>query len=133
MFLDVFNAVQRVTSTIPKRHPYHHECIKSLQLVFRDPSDQGIARTKATPPPEANVQIYGNVGEGKRILSPATITEIRCLLVHIDLSGILPGRGTNCNERLHDSINVHMKCNRYDTELAYGLISAAMLKHNEKK
>ena len=44
VLLDTFHAVQRITSKLPKRHPYHHECLKSLQLVFRDPSDQGTVR-----------------------------------------------------------------------------------------
>ena len=42
--------------------------------------------------------------QGKTILPPAAVKEIRCLLVDIDrgcLSRILPGRGINRNERLH--------------------------------
>jgi len=51
VYLDVFHAVQRITKTLPKRHPYHRDCLKSLQLVFRDPSDHGPVRTKPTPSP----------------------------------------------------------------------------------
>lgn len=46
-----FHAIQRISAKIPKRHPYRHECMKALRLVFRDPSDQGIQRTKMTPIP----------------------------------------------------------------------------------
>ena len=56
------------------------------------------------------------------IIPLAAIKEILCLLVHTDqgcLSGILPGRGTNRNERLHKDMNSHMKNNRYGVELAY--------------
>ena len=49
--LDVFHAVQRITKKLPKRHPYHQDCLRSLRLVFRDPTDQGPVRTKATPSP----------------------------------------------------------------------------------
>ena len=33
-------------------HPYRHECMRDLRLVFRDPSDQGYVRTKETPSPD---------------------------------------------------------------------------------
>ena len=80
----------RITSKIPKRHPFHHECMKSLQLVFRDPSDQGSVRTKPTPKPEILhkqlcrfKEMWGNVEyHGKQILPPAVVKEIH--LVHID-------------------------------------------------
>ena len=52
VLLDIFHAVQRITSKIPKRPPFHRECLRSLQLVFRDPSDHGTVRTKTTPPPD---------------------------------------------------------------------------------
>ena len=117
--------------------------MNALQLVLRDPSDQGIVRTKVTPPPDVLRRQLCQFQEtwenmeynGKQVLPPAAVGEIRCLLVHIDrgcLSGILPGRGTNHNERLHKDISAHMKNNRYSVELAYGLITATMFLHNEK-
>lgn len=74
------------------------------------------------------------MSDGKKIIPPLALKEIRCLLVHIRrgcLSGILPGRGTNRNERLHKDINTAMKSSRYGVELAYGLITVSMFNHNE--
>ena len=72
-----------------------------------------------------NVEYHGK--------QPAAIKEILCLLVHTDqgcLSGILPGRGSNRNERLHKDMNSHMKNNRYGVELAYA--TSTLFSHNEK-
>ena len=72
--------------------------------------------------------------DNKRILPPIAIKEIQCLLVHIRrgcLSGTLPGRGTNRNERLHKDINTHMRSSRYGVELAYALITGSFFIHNE--
>ena len=142
LYLDLFHAVQRIMKKIPKRHPYHLECLKALQLVFRDPSDQGDTRTKSTPSPSILRQQllqFQTVWEGvfcndQPILPPAAKKEIRCLLVHVDkgcLSGILPGRGTNRNERLHRDLNAHMSSSRYGVELAYALLTSALFTHNE--
>ena len=51
VYLDIFHAVQRITKKLPKRHPYHQDCLRSLRLAFRDPTDQGPVRTKNTPFP----------------------------------------------------------------------------------
>lgn len=70
------------------------------------------------------------------IISPAARKEIRCLLLHIDkgcLSGILPGRGTNRNERLHKDLNAHMRNSRYGVELAYALLTSALFTHISAK
>jgi len=37
--LDLFHAVQRLTSKIPKRTKHHAEILRSYSLVFRDPKD----------------------------------------------------------------------------------------------
>ena len=89
--------------------------------------DQGSVRTKPTPTPEIlHKQLYRfkemwrNVGK-----QPAAVKETCC---HIDrgcLSGILPGRESNRNERLHKDINSHMKHNRYGVELT------TLFAHNE--
>ena len=142
VYLDIFHAVQRVSAKIPKKHPYHHECMRDLRLVFRNPSDQGPVRTKVTPSPRILQQQllqfqhkWKNVSyDNKCILSPIAIKEIQCLLLHIRrgcLSGILPGRGTSRNERLHKDINSHMRSSRYGVELAYALITESFFIHNE--
>jgi len=50
--LDLFHAVQRITKTLPKRHPFFHQCVDELKLVFRQPNDLGRKRTAPTPDAE---------------------------------------------------------------------------------
>ena len=60
--------------------------------------------------------------------------EIRKLLVHIDSgcqSGIVPGRGTNRNEKLHKDLNACITAGRYGVELAYALLTSILFNHNE--
>lgn len=59
MKLDLFHAVQRVVSKIPKRgskgsviKELRRRLKEDLKLVFRDPSDLGTIRTKSTPSKE---------------------------------------------------------------------------------
>ena len=130
--LDIFHAVQRITKKIPKRHPFHLECIKSLTFVFRDPSDHGSTRTMSTPAIdvlESQILNFKSTWEkikhdDKPILPPAAVREIQSLLVHVRrgcLSGILPGRGATKNERLHRELNSLMANCRYGVEFSYAL------------
>ena len=141
--LDVFHAVQRITRVIPKRHPYHKECMQSLTFVFRQPSDHGIKRSKPTPTPlvlrrnlESFQKQWENIScDGKKVLPPTAIHEINCLLRHIDkgcLSDIEPGRGTNRNERMHRELNKLLSSSRYGVELSYALLTSLFYVHNEK-
>lgn len=140
VYLDLFHAVKRVSSTISKKHPLHYECTKALSLVFRDHTDQGQIRQKATPSPTVmleNMRAFeeqwkGQTTDGK---SAATSEEISRLCKHIEkgcLSGIKPGRGTNKNEALHKSLNAYFKASRYGVELAYMLLTTSFYQHNEK-
>ncbi len=142
VYLDVFHAVQRITRKIPKRHPYHAECMRALRLVFRQPSDQGNHRTMTTPPIDQLKQQLLNFKStwehvscnGKRILPPAAIIEIRSLLIHVQkgcLSGIHPGRGTTKNERLHRNLNSLMANSKYGVEFSYAMLTSAFFRHNE--
>ena len=56
--LDIFHAVQRFTSSIPKRKQYHAQLARDYSLVFRDPTDLGEKRTADTPVKEV---IFGKV------------------------------------------------------------------------
>jgi hypothetical protein len=49
VLLDLFHAVQRITIKMSKRHPLNSHCVNDLRLVFRDPTDSGHDRMKATP------------------------------------------------------------------------------------
>ena len=51
VLLDIFHAVQRISTKLSKRHPFHSQCVHDLSLVFRDPTDQGSVRTLETPAP----------------------------------------------------------------------------------
>ena len=48
------------------------------------------------------------------------------------MSRILPGRGTNRNERLHRELNRVVHNTRLGVELAYALITCTFYKHNER-
>ena len=142
VYLDIFHAVQRISKKIPKRHPYHSECIKCLTLVFRHPSDRGPTRTMSTPVTdvlETQLLNFKTSWENlkyndKPILPPAAVREIQSLLVHVRrgcLSGIQPGRGTTKNERLHRELNSLMSNCRYGVEFSYALLTSALFRHNE--
>ena len=49
--LDIFHAVQRISTKISKCHPFYSKCLQDLSLVFRDPKDQGCVHVLETPPP----------------------------------------------------------------------------------
>ena len=67
VYLDLFHAVKRVSDKIPKRHPLRQECVEDLRMVFRDPTDQGVKRTKETPSPD--VLTLGGLKLGGRVPS----------------------------------------------------------------
>lgn len=51
VLLDIYHAVQRISTKLSKHHPFHSQCVHDLSLVFRDPTDQGSVRTLETPAP----------------------------------------------------------------------------------
>ena len=141
--LDLFHAVQRISSKLSKRHSFHSHCLRDLSLVFRDPTDQGLIRTMVTP--ASNVLIdnlkkfklkwkdvhYG----GQQVITPNVVKELTAIQKHMErgcLSGIKVGRGTSRNERLHKQLNCVLKGNRYGPEMASALVTLTFFKHNEK-
>ena len=46
--LDIFHATQRITKTIPKRHPLFQLVMKDIRMLFRDARDKGHQRTLPT-------------------------------------------------------------------------------------
>ena len=86
--------------------------MNEFSMVFRDPTDRGAERTKATPAPAVLVaQLNSFIMKwkeveysGRSVLSQAALKEADNLRKHMEkgcLSGIKPGRGTNRNEALH--------------------------------
>jgi hypothetical protein len=143
VMLDIFHAVQRIAKKIPKRHPFHYQCVSDLKLSFRDPTDKGPIRTKSTPDcttlKESLIAFqrkWESISyDGVKVLPVSAIREINCILRHVDrgcLSNILPGRGTNRNERLHRELNKVLSSSRYGVELGYALLSCFFFNHNEK-
>ncbi len=52
MKLDLFHAVSRVVTQMPKRHLFHAACSHDFAHVFRDCEDLGIYRRKPIPSSE---------------------------------------------------------------------------------
>lgn len=129
--LDLFHAVQRFTSSIPKRKQYHAQLARDYSLVFRDPADLGEKRMASTPEKHIlleNMEKFGkkwkNVkyNNGQNVLNENANNEIKNIKVHIRkgcLSGISPGCGTNRNERLNRHLNQFLSNNKISLLLAY--------------
>ena len=49
IYLDLFHAAQRITRTIPKRHPLCTAFMRDIPMLFRDQTDKGCHRTLPTP------------------------------------------------------------------------------------
>ena len=142
VLLDLFHAVQRISTSMSKRHPFHKNCLQDLSLVFRDPNDQGQVRALETPAPTI---LLDNLGkfinkwtgvdyEGQKVLTPKVMQQLTAIQKHVErgcLSHIQVGRGTNRNERLHRQLNSVLKSNRYGPEMANALITVTFFKHNE--
>lgn len=126
-----------------ERHPYNHDCLQSLRMVFRSPTDQGSQRMQTTPTADtlrAELLDFKSKWEsvsyeGKHVLPPAAVREVLSLLTNVQkggLSGIRPGCGTTRNERLHRDLNLYMMSAKYGVEIAYALLTSAFFKHNEQ-
>ena len=46
--LDPFHAIQRITSTIRKAHPFHKQMVNDLEGLLRQNGDSGVNRKEAT-------------------------------------------------------------------------------------
>ena len=143
--LDVFHAIQRITKTIPKRHPLFTQCSADLRLVFRSPDDLGDVRQQSTP---SSVQLMENLNSfirkwsncecnGWKIINSKTLFQINALKVHISkgcLSNMVVGGGTNKNEALHRHINPHFnRRNKLGLPLALALLTILFHQYNSKK
>lgn len=140
--LDVFHAVQRITRTLPKRHPLLHHCTERLRLVFRKDGDCVSNRMSHTPSADIILkQLEKFVDEwrdakdnsGAPIFRQDTFHAISNLKRHITagcLSHIPPGSGTNRNEKFHSHINSFFNKSRIGVLLAYALLTVIMHSHN---
>ena len=133
--LDIFHAVKRITTSMSKKHPYFYAALQDLRLVFRMTGDNGIYRTKSTPPPnilcsnlDAFLSKWSKISDtdSKFIITAAVLKEIDNLRVHINrgcLSDIPPSFGTNRNKNLHRSLNKRFTGNCLGVEVAVAILA----------
>ena len=143
--LDLFHAVKRISTTLPKKHPLIHQCTQDLQLVFRKDGDTGKQRTESTPEPdvmssklEKFVSRWKDIedGNGKKVFTPPTFEAVRKLREHISagcLSNIPPGGGTNRNERLHHHLNSLFTRTKIGILLAYAMLTLVIHSYNSSE
>ena len=141
--LDLFHAVQRITSTLRKGTEVSKKFANEFGLVFRNNADLGQTRNMPTPPPNI---IEENINNFERrwkdvLTSPGyekTQHEIDKIKVHVRkgcLSGINPGEGTAVNENLHHFINRCLLCNSktIGPELAVAVLTVLFYTINSKR
>ena len=149
--LDLFHAVQRIVSKIPKRgkkgsviKDLRRRLKDELKLVFRDPSDLGKVRTKSTPSKQTlmeNLEQFftkwnGVESDGEEILTQAAKKEIENLKKHIEngcLCSIPVSCGSNRNEALHKSLKKNISRQRLGIRLALAPLGVFFFMWNEKK
>lgn len=142
--LDLFHAVSRVVTAMPKRHPFHVACSADFSKVFRRVDDSGPIRKKPTPTSE---EILKNLNqfeakwktvtfEERPILTVKALEEIRKLRKHISkgcLSDIPVGCGSERNENLHKWLRKAVHRNRLSVVLAVALFTTYFYAWNEKR
>ena len=113
--LDPFHAIQRITSTIRKKHPFHKEICNDLRNLLRDHFDlSSKTRTRATAPKEVILERLDKIVarwesleyllEDRSLITVETREAIWNLRKHIQkgcLSDIPAGCSTGANENLH--------------------------------
>ena len=142
--LDLFHAVQRITRTLSKKHPFFFQCMADLKLVFRQPSDLGLSRMLPTPDKgviDTNLENFLRKWEvcicGEwRLVNENTRKEVSSLKKHISkgcLSGIPKGAGTTRNEAFHRVLNMHFgRVSRIGIPSALALLTLLVHQHNCK-
>lgn len=144
--LDLFHAVQRLTSTIDKRHRYHRAFCKHLRGIFRQTGDKERDRLKPTATPEDIERNIGSVIKswesiesvlhGTSLLNANFRNAVENLLRHVRkgcLSGIPPGLSTGMNENLHKHLNRIFKGMKMGPELALNLLTLFFFVWNCKR
>lgn len=148
--LDIFHAIQRIVSQIPKRQPNavmrrtRRTMVTELRLCFRRSSDIGHVRKEKTPTPEELENNFHNfmkkwqteVIDGINVLPPTAVNEINNVLNHVRsgcLSDIPQGIGTNRNERLHRKMRKWIHKNRIGVSYAVAVLFLMFYVHMERK
>ena len=138
--------MQRLTTTLDKRHRLYNTFCDELRGVFRQPGDKGENRTKPTPSSDMilkNIRkliqnwesIEGMLDETSLLNSKLRLA-IDNLEKHIDkgcLSDIPPGFSTGMNENLHKNMNKIFKGLKMGPELAMNLLTLFFFAWNCKR
>lgn len=141
--LDLFHAVQRIVKTFPKGTETSKQISNEFGLIFREDGDCGDIRKLPTPAPETIDRNLNNfMSRWKKILEcdsqGKTLHELQNLRIHIlkgCISGLSPGQGTECNERLHHTLNESLLCgaSTISPEIAIAVLSLLFYGLNCKK
>lgn len=141
--LDLFHTVQRISSQIPKHHPYRKHSVASLRLMFRQPNDLEKDRKRETPCSTELMKNIENfkkqwenvVHDGVKVLNKKAHDEIEKLKKHFSkrcLSSIPAGRGTHRNENLHKNLKKNLSKSRVGVQTATALLGTFFYVWNER-
>ena len=144
--LDIFHALKRVTSTIPKTSPYRTEIVHQFRMFLRSTCDEKNTRSMTTPCAEVQNEKLSHFNriwlnkvdrDGHPVLNMATKNAIGSLTRHVVrgcLSDIPPGIGTNKNERLHRLLNQSALCvSRIGPEIAEAILAVTFYRWNKNR
>ena len=144
--LDLFHAIQRVTSKVPKdrKHYLSSSLIDDFKMIFRAHADQGETRKMETPDKQTIMTNLERLTErwkdvkydtGEAVLNANVMHELVNLKVHIKrgcLLRILVGGGSTRNENLHKNLRAVIAQSRLDCELAEALLATFFYILNER-
>ena len=145
--LDLFHAIQRVTSKVPKskRQYLSSSFINDFKMIFRADADQGEIREMDTPDEQtimSNLECLTerwkdvHYDNGEAVLNRNVLHEIENLKVHIErgcLSRIFQGGGSTRNENLHKNLKAVIARSRLGCELAEALLATFFYLWNERR
>ena len=131
MIVDLFHATQRVIKTFPKGSEWSKQISTEFGLVFLEDGDCGATHCLTTAEPEGIEWNLDNfIKRWKHTLNQNvqtnTFRELENLCIKKGcICGIEPGQGTECNERLHQTLRKSLLCGatKIGPEIAIVVIS----------
>ena len=145
--LDLFQAVQRITKCLVKRHTHHAQCVNELSQVSVKKGDFSDASSRQEPTLQADA-MKTNLNawflkwksrkdtNNQNVLKDICQKQVKNLMVHIEngcLAEIPPSCGTNKNERMHQILNhCGLTVRRIGQELAKALLELNFFTWNKK-
>ena len=135
--LDLYHAVQRITTTIQRKSPKYYSVVHDLRLVFRQEGDIGRKRQLPTENPikmDENLLKFFQTWKEEDVFTDETHNAVQNLRKHIHdgcLDNIPVGVGTNRNERIHKTLNqTTSKIPRVSVQLMHNLLTLFFYKWN---